>query len=390
MKIFRSVISITLYINFTEEDEEEAAMGRELEALTSDIDVKQRLIQELELSQRRLQTMKQHYEDKLAQLQTRIRNTQEERDKVLQSLQQQPTPPTEKVKKLRDEYEKKLSNMQKEMRLLQSAKKEHARLLKNQSQNENRLRGLRNELSEMKRAKVKLLNKMREEAQRHKENELRRNREIAQLRKESRRHANVIRTLEADKRMKEVVLRRKQEEVTALRKRDRGLSQKAAGRAPVRPPNPKALKQRWQTFERTITKQALAKQAAAETEREMERLLQEREELGRDLEKLQKHRSQITSARGDITDIDEEIDNVRSKVSYLQVTTNNLFNAILFIFTTIILQKFYRIVSRNVNGIWSKWAMVKRKVNLVSKRSSLRFERWTKHNTYFNECSRLL
>ncbi|KAL6419900.1 hypothetical protein ACFW04_004403 [Cataglyphis niger] len=301
-----------------EEDEEEAAMGRELEALTSDIDVKQRLIQELELSQRRLQTMKQHYEDKLAQLQTRIRNTQEERDKVLQSLQQQPTPPTEKVKKLRDEYEKKLSNMQKEMRLLQSAKKEHARLLKNQSQNENRLRGLRNELSEMKRAKVKLLNKMREEAQRHKENELRRNREIAQLRKESRRHANVIRTLEADKRMKEVVLRRKQEEVTALRKRDRGLSQKAAGRAPVRPLNPKALKQRWQTFERTITKQALAKQAAAETEREMERLLQEREELGRDLEKLQKHRSQITSVRGDITDIDEEIDNVRSKISYLQ------------------------------------------------------------------------
>ena len=147
------------YVIFTEEDEEEAAMGRELEALTSDIDVKQRLIQELELSQRRLQTMKQHYEDKLSQLQARIRDTQEERDKVLLSLQQQPTPPTEKVKKLRDEYEKKLANMQKEMRLLQSAKKEHARLLKNQSQNENRLRGLRNELSEMKRAKVKKLSK---------------------------------------------------------------------------------------------------------------------------------------------------------------------------------------------------------------------------------------
>ncbi|KAG7203017.1 hypothetical protein KM043_010144 [Ampulex compressa] len=301
-----------------EEDEEEAAMGRELEALTSDIDVKQRLIQELELSQRRLQTMKQHYEDKLAQLQARIKDTQEERDKVLQSLQQQPTPPTEKVKKLRDEYEKKLSAMQKEMRLLQSAKKEHARLLKNQSQNENRLRGLRNELAEMKRAKVKLLNKMREEAQRHKENELRRNREIAQLRKESRKNANVIRTLEADKRMKEVVLRRKQEEVTALRKRDRGLSQKVAGRAPPKPVNPRALKQRWQTFERTIAKQALAKQAAAETEREMERLLQEREELGRELEVLQKHRALITSTKGDTGDIDEEIDNVKSKISYLQ------------------------------------------------------------------------
>ncbi|XP_076762768.1 kinesin-like protein 31E [Xylocopa sonorina] len=301
-----------------EEDEEEAVMGRELEALTSDIDMKQRLIQELEFSQRRLQKMKQHYEDKLAILQARIKDTQEERDKVLQSLQQQPTPQTEKVKKLRDEYEKKLSAMQKEVRVLQIAKKEHAKLLKDQSQSENRLRGLRNELAEMKRAKVKLLNKMREEAQKHKENELRRNREIAQLRKESRKNANMIRTLEADRRMKEVVLRRKQEEVSALRKRDRGLSQKVAGRTPPKPINPKALKQRWQTFERTIAKQALAKQAAAEMEREMERLLQEREELGRELEKLQKHREVIASLREDTAEIDEDIDNVRSKISYLQ------------------------------------------------------------------------
>ncbi|XP_014212531.1 kinesin-like protein KIF21A isoform X2 [Copidosoma floridanum] len=302
-----------------EEDEEEEAMNRELENLTSNIDVKQRLIQELELSQRRLQTMKQHYEDKLAQLQLRIRDTQEERDKVLSSLQNQPSAPTEKAKKLRDEYEKKLSAMQKEVKMLQSAKKEHARLLKSQTQNENRLRGLRNELAEMKRAKVKLLNKMREEAQRHKENELKRNREIAQLRKESRKNANMIRTLEADKRMKEVVLRRKQEEVTALRKRDRGLSLKVAGRTAVsKVVNPKALKQRWQTFERTITKQALAKQAATETEREMERLLQEREELGRDLERLKKHRAAVGSAKGDTSDLDEEIDNVTSKISYLQ------------------------------------------------------------------------
>lgn len=80
------------------EEDEEMAMGRELEALTSDIDVKQRLIQELEMSQKRLISMKQHYEDKLAQLQARIKDTQEERDKVLNSLQQQASPPTEKVK----------------------------------------------------------------------------------------------------------------------------------------------------------------------------------------------------------------------------------------------------------------------------------------------------
>lgn len=130
-----------VFFLIAEEDEEEEAMGRELENLTSTIDVKQRLIQELELSQKRLQTMKQHYEEKLVQLQLRIKDTQEERDKVLSSLQLQPSAPTEKVKKLRDEYEKKLSGMQKQVKMLQSAKKEHARLLKSQSQNESRLKG---------------------------------------------------------------------------------------------------------------------------------------------------------------------------------------------------------------------------------------------------------
>lgn len=72
---------------------------------------------------------------------------------------------------------------------------------------------------------------MREENQRHKNAEERRNREIAQLRKESRRHENQIRTLEAEKRQKEVVLKRKQEEVTMLRRLAKpGLSNKAAGR----------------------------------------------------------------------------------------------------------------------------------------------------------------
>jgi len=72
---------------------------------------------------------------------------------------------------------------------------------------------------------------MKEEAAKHKDVELRRNREIAQLRKESRKRENTIRSLEAEKRVKDAVLKRKQEEVTALRKMQRGpLSNKAAGR----------------------------------------------------------------------------------------------------------------------------------------------------------------
>lgn len=54
---------------------------------------------------------------------------------------------------------------------------------------------------------------------------------MAQLRKESRKNANLIRSLEAERRLKEQVLRRKQEEVSLLRRGHRDkLSSKAAGR----------------------------------------------------------------------------------------------------------------------------------------------------------------
>ena len=49
------------------------------------------------------------------------------------------------------------------------------------------------------------MTRMREESSKHKEVELRRAREIAQLRKETRRRDNQIRSLEAEKRAKEVL-----------------------------------------------------------------------------------------------------------------------------------------------------------------------------------------
>ena len=64
-------------------DAENGMYSAELAELTSEISVKQQLIEELELSQRRLDIMKHHYEEKLVQLQERIKATQEERDKVL-------------------------------------------------------------------------------------------------------------------------------------------------------------------------------------------------------------------------------------------------------------------------------------------------------------------
>lgn len=58
----------------------------DLANITCEIAIKQKLIDELENSQRRLQTLKRQYEEKLMMLQHKIRDTQLERDQVLQNL----------------------------------------------------------------------------------------------------------------------------------------------------------------------------------------------------------------------------------------------------------------------------------------------------------------
>lgn len=58
----------------------------DLADLTCEIEIKQKLIDELENSQRRLQTLKHQYEEKLVLLQNKIRDTQLERDRVLRNL----------------------------------------------------------------------------------------------------------------------------------------------------------------------------------------------------------------------------------------------------------------------------------------------------------------
>ncbi len=60
------------------------------------------------------------------------------------------------------------------------------------------------------------MNQIKEDTQKNRQAELRRNREIASLRKEQRQKENVIKNLENEKHKRDIVLRRKQEEVGSL------------------------------------------------------------------------------------------------------------------------------------------------------------------------------
>uniref|UniRef100_A0A3Q1B7I9 Kinesin motor domain-containing protein n=1 Tax=Amphiprion ocellaris TaxID=80972 RepID=A0A3Q1B7I9_AMPOC len=212
------------------DSDEKANFQADLADLTCEIEIKQKLIDELENSQRRLLMLKLQYEEKLILLQNKIRDTQLERDRVLQNLMSMENYTEEKANKIKQEYEKRLKEMNRDLLKLQAAQKEHARLLKNQGRYERELKKLQAEVNEMKKAKVALMKQMKEEQQRRRMVEAKRNREIAQLKKEQRRQEYQIRALESQKRQQELVLRRKTQEVTALRRLAKPMSDRVAGR----------------------------------------------------------------------------------------------------------------------------------------------------------------
>ena len=146
-----------------------------------------------------------------------------------------------------------LGKLQSEVKKLKTAQKEHSKLLKNQAQYERQVEKLKSEVLDMKRNKVKLVQKMKETDKRHREMETQRNREMSTLKKQTRKNESRIKSLESEKRMKELALKRKSEEVSLLRKAQRRISQ-------IRNPNKKSklnaktAKTRWQQVENKITK----------------------------------------------------------------------------------------------------------------------------------------
>lgn len=159
--------------------------------------------------------------------------------------------------------------MQKELKSLQSAKKEHAKLLRDQSQYENQVRTLKYEVNDMKRNKVKLMNKIKEEAIRHHEVEMKKAKEIAQLKKESRKAEIRMKNLESKSRARDVILKRKQEEVTALRRAAKTINNIRKGAAGSH--NQKNSKQTWINLEKNISALTLNKQTLYSLEKDMER-----------------------------------------------------------------------------------------------------------------------
>uniref|UniRef100_A0A8C4NEM0 Kinesin family member 21A n=1 Tax=Eptatretus burgeri TaxID=7764 RepID=A0A8C4NEM0_EPTBU len=332
----------------------------DLANLTCEIAIKQKLIDELENSQRSLHNLKRQYEEKVLLLQNKIQVTQLERDRVLQNLGSEEFHSKERDNRVR-EYERRLQAMQREVQKLQLAQKQHARLLSNQSQNVQQLKKLQQEIREMKNVKVRLMRQMHEEQEKSRMAEARRNREIAQLKKEQRKQEYQIHTLETQKRQQQLVLKRKTEEVSSLRRIAKPMSGRVSrqtlemeGSAPGGPsrirlgsskqtnipaenlPNSsrkwqlrkpltiyssRTARLKWQSLERRVSDIVMQRLTITNMEADMNRLLKQREELTQKRERLLRRRDRLISTspddRSNTQALNEDLETHSANLDYL-------------------------------------------------------------------------
>ncbi|XP_053663221.1 kinesin-like protein KIF21A [Anopheles marshallii] len=328
----------------TESDDKAEVLRAEMFDVNSDIELKVRLIEQLEESQQRLQIMRQQYEKQFNLMKEKISNTERERDEVLATIgnggmgannnKGQNTTNESAIKRVKDDYERKLNEMRRQLNHFQATNKEHLRLQRNMQAQDAKIKTLRGELAELKQVKTRLMKKIQEESNRHKEMESKKTREIAQLRKETRKHKNMIKSLQAQGAAKDQVLKRKTEEVFNLRKSQRGvMSLKAAGRVPATASinsmlqGTKRFKTRWEELQRTIMRAARSRQAILELEMELERVMQERDMLCRDLNNLRQRRKD--NAESTLHDLVSEEDTLIANMNYLHDTIAELQKSII-------------------------------------------------------------
>ncbi|XP_048580945.1 kinesin-like protein KIF21A isoform X2 [Nematostella vectensis] len=355
------------------EDEDEEKVEGELAALTTDIEIKQKLIEELEIAQNKIQTMRSQYEEKLVLLTHKIKETEEERDHVLKNIKEHDSESSKQAAKLKEEYEKKLGGLQTELKKVQAAKKEHAQLIREKANNDMRLKQLSNEVSDMKKTKARLMKQMKDEVAKNKQRESARNKEIAQLKKVSRMREIAIKNLESEKRQKDIILRRKQEEVKALRRQQKPVSGSLGAKknqvtaqpiaengypqesypvapsgygtygyrgstvAPERPGGPprtripgrgprkrmtieqatKSAKKKWDFVDKKVMSLVMHKQTISNLEKDYDRWVEDREKLSKDMETC-RTKLQEAATGDEQTQLREQMEALTAHMEYVQ------------------------------------------------------------------------
>ncbi|KAG5177096.1 hypothetical protein JKP88DRAFT_249009 [Tribonema minus] len=209
------------------EEEERAAKHREkkivleIGELERGIQMKEELLETLRQNQAKYEAMEQHYSRKLAEMDEEVRRMEADQERLLAELhdleRRSETALASETQQLRATLEEKAAALEG----MKQRQREMGRLAASRTRDEARLKGLDDEISRMKRARVELQKRLDEEKKKQRELLVAKTAEITALRKSARRDAAEIKRLGQAKERAEVVTKRHLEELALLRRLQR-------------------------------------------------------------------------------------------------------------------------------------------------------------------------
>ncbi|CAF1059087.1 unnamed protein product [Adineta ricciae] len=188
--------------------------------ITSEINTKQKCLEMLENARQRSDAVRQRYEERIKLLSDRIQHAEDEKQAAVAKLNTAARDQhnVEDLKSARRDYEEKIRRLEIENNELSALRAQYAVCLKDGEYYKKELAKHNNELKDLRKVKVQLTREIRQEFLRHKQAEQAKAREIATLKRTQMQKDNEIRSLRAKHKQKEMILKRKQEEVHLLRR----------------------------------------------------------------------------------------------------------------------------------------------------------------------------
>ncbi|CAE6075701.1 unnamed protein product [Arabidopsis arenosa] len=226
------------------------SMGKELNELSKRLEEKE---SEMKVCGIGTETIRQHFEKKMMELEKEKRTVQVERDLLLAEVEELAASSDRQAQVARDNHAHKLKALETQILNLKKKQENQVEILKQKQKSEDAAKRLKAEIQCIKSQKVQLQQKMKQEAEQFRQWKASQEKELLQLKKEGRKTEHERLKLEALNRRQKMVLQRKTEEAAMATKRlkellearkssQRDISVTTNGQPPTRQMNEKTLR----------------------------------------------------------------------------------------------------------------------------------------------------
>jgi len=164
-------------------------------------------------------SMKKLYESKMAAMNRQVHRAQAQRDKLQQQIQNIGSTVEAEKKRLKAQLVAKLRSTEKQLEHLKRKQREFEKLKRLQARAKQRLRDVKQELDNMRRLKVAQVRALEAAKKEFRSKVLLKSREILSLRREANKERTLLRKLQNQEAKREVVLKRRMEDLAAQNRR---------------------------------------------------------------------------------------------------------------------------------------------------------------------------